>query len=64
MEECNSILHETNDSVNAIDKLSKIETKKHLKEIRKGKLKAVFVGAGVGVVGVAVGILIGFFAIR
>jgi len=64
MDRCNSVLHEVNDNVKIIYELSEIETKKYVKEVQKEKLKTIFISLGAGVVGVSVGIVIGFFAIR
>jgi len=61
---CMLILDETKEHLNKTNAALKIEIEKRKKAIRKEKIKTILIGSGAGIVGVAAGIVIGFFAIR
>jgi len=61
---CADTLHKVNKDRDFVYDLRKSELKDKDRNARKQKIKSVLIAIGTGAVGVAVGIIIGFFAIK
>jgi hypothetical protein len=64
LEKCIVTLTDVNHEREELHILRDKEIKNYKRDVRKEKIKAILIGASAGVVGIAGGIIIGFFAIR
>jgi len=62
--DCTLMLDKVQEHSNSMNTALEIEIKKRKKAIRTEKIKTILIGSGAGIVGIAAGIVIGFFAIR
>jgi hypothetical protein len=61
---CIEVAQEVNEEREELHILRDQDIKNYKQDIRNEKIKAILIGAGAGLVGIAGGIVIGFFAIR
>jgi hypothetical protein len=64
IDECNEVLDTTKYHLDVVNKQRQADIDFYKKKEKKDKLKTILLVTGSGVVGVAAGIVIGFFAIR